>query len=900
MDWSSRIRTVLTTTTPAPDDDVVEELAQHAAAMYQSARAEGLSEADAARAVEAQVEGWRAEGAALRRRVRRTPVVEPPPAVATSRIAGVTQDLRYAARLLRRQPRAAFLAVLTMALGIGATTVLFSVTYGVLLKPLPWPNADRLIVLKETRGGNAPRFGSFTNAAYFAWSEAPSTVTGIAAWSQRMVTLTGSGDAERIRITTATADLFPVLGVTPLIGTVFGRQDERNPVIVLAEGFWRERFGADPAVLGRTVHLDGHPFTVIGVLADRANFPDRQSRAIVPFVVPPATGNTLALFEGLAALAPGATPAQAEAEGTTRGKFAADTGLTTTAIFGGAGPLGITAQPLRDALAAEVRTPLIVLLAAVALLLATATANVASVQLARTNTRVREMAIRAALGAGSARVTRQLLTENLVLGAIGGAAGLALAWLLHRLLPTLLPADFPRIDDLGLDAAVIAFALVVSLAAGVVFGFFPALLVRRRDLVPALAKDGPAAGAGGARSRTAQARMLIMAAQVAIACVLLVGASLLGRSFVALVSADRGYDPADVHAARLSMPEALFPAPERRFALIEQVLRRLEGTPGMSSVAITTDLPLAPGATTAGFQMKSPEAEGGTVQVQASPRVVSPRYFNLLGMRVSAGRTFTDEDTEASEPVVIVNGAFARRYLGRSPLGARIPMAFGPSDDSTRMTTVIGILDDVRYVAASEASHPELYYSYRQLGGRLPVQSVTLLARTAEDGARVASAMRLAVREADEQVALDPVLPLSERLLTTLARPRLYAALLGAFAVCAVVIAAVGLFGVMSYSVSQRSRELAIRVALGARRADILRLVLQQGLGVTVAGLAAGVLASLWLTRLLAAQLFGISPHDAWTFAAVPVFLVAIGTLACLFPARRAATLDPLRLLRSE
>ena len=899
MDWTSRIRNAFTGAAHHPDEGVVEELAQHAKAVYEAARADGCSHDEGDRRVADLLEQWRVEAAALRHRSRRLPVVAPPPVAPPSRFAGLAGDLRYAARLLRRQPRHALLTVLTMALGIGATTILFSVTYGVLVKPLPWANADRVVVLKETRGGSAPRFGDFTNAAYLAWRDESATLENIAAWSQRVVTLTDAGEPERIRITAATATLFPVLGARPLIGSFFEQKDETLPVIVLSEGLWRQRFGADPAVLGSPVHLDGESYTIVGILPDSAAYPNRQARAIVPFRVPPASLNHLSLFSAIALLRPRVTPAQAVAEGTARGRLAPDTGMTTMAIFGSNGPVAIAAHPLREALTADVRRPLIVLLIAVGLLLATATANVASLQLARTTVRAREMAIRAALGAGGARVTRQLLVESLLLGVIGGATGVGFTLLLHGVLPAVLPADFPRADDVGVDAAVLAFGLAVSLATSVVFGLLPVWHVRRLNLVETLAEDGTAPVGSGVRTRTARARLLIISAQVAIACVLLVGASLLGRSFMSLLTADRGFDPTSVLSARLAMPAAVYRTEEHRFAAIARILDRLSAMPGVADVAFTSELPLTPGGSTSAFNLKSHVADGGIVRVQASPRIVSPRYFPALRIGTIAGRGFSDLDTEASDPVVVVNQTFARQYLGNAPLGSRLPTgAYAPAGGPPREWTVIGVVEDVRYVTSTDSSQPELYYCYRQMGGRLPVQTVTLLARTSGDPGSSGAALRAAVREADQRLVADVVMPLEQRLLTSLARPRLYAVLLGGFAGAAVVIAAVGLFAALSFSVAQRARELAIRAALGASRREIVRLVLRQGLSVTAGGIAAGMLASMWLTRVLSTQLYGVTPHDRLTFALVPLVLLAVGALACLLPARRAANLDLLRTLR--
>jgi predicted permease len=899
VDWKDRIRTTFAGASHVPSDEVLEELAQHAGATYEAARADGCTAEEADRRMADLLHRWLADPNALQHRSRRLDVVEPPAVVSASRFAGLAQDIRYAARLLRRQPRHALITILTMALGIGATTALFSVTYGVLMRPLPWPHADRIVVLKETRGGSAPRFGAFTNAAYLAWRAEAGTIENLAAWSQRVVTLSGTGDPERIRITAASASLFAALGAHPLIGSLFEEKDETSPVIVLSEALWRRRFGGHPAVLGRLIQLDGEAYSVTGVLPDDLVYPDRQARAIVPFAVRPAAGNFLAMFNAVAVLRPGVTAAQAASEGTARGRFVADTGLTTMAIFGSNGPVEVTVQPLHDAMTADVRQPLIVLLAAVALLLATATANVASLQLARTTTRSRELAIRAALGAGGARVTRQLLVESLLLGLAGGAAGLALTWTLHRSLTSLLPADFPRVDDLGIDTTVVVFSFVLSVGTGILFGLLPALRARRLDLVEALAENGTAPLGAGVRSRTARARLAIMAGQVAIACVLLVGASLLVRSFVALLNADRGYDSSGVLSARLSLPATMYPAPERRLAIIERVLTRLGGMPGVTTAAFTSELPLTPGGSTSAFTLKSPAAGGGVVKVQASPRIVSPHYFSALGMRLIAGRPFSDADTETSERGVIVNQAFARRYLGDSPLGWKVPVAgYGSREGQQLEATVIGVVGNVRYVTAADNSQPEMYYSYRQLEGRLPVQTVTLLVRTSSETALDTTALRSVLREADDRLVAEPVIPLEQRMRTTLARPRLYAVLLAGFAGFALVIAGVGLFGVLSYSVSQRSRELAIRSALGARRMDIVRLVLLQGLAITLAGLAAGMAAATWLTRQLSTQLYGVTPHDTLTFVLVPLMLLVAGALACVVPAQRAARLDPLRVLR--
>ena len=804
-------------------------------------------------------------------------------------------DLRFSFRLLRRERRHTLSVSATMALAIGASTLLFAVTYGVLMKPLPWPNAGRLVLLNETRGGNAPRFGAFSNAAFHAWRDSPRTIDGLAAWSQRAATLTGSADPERIRVVAASASLFQALGVAPLIGSFFTEADEtaaRGPVVVLSEQVWRQRFGGDPGVLGRAVQLDGQAHTVVGVLADAAAFPDRTIRAWLPFRVPPVVGNSLSMFNAIAAVRPDSTPSLAAEEGTVRGRDAPDTAMTTTAIFGSNGALGVTATPMQAAMTADVRRPLIVLLAAVGLLLLAATANVASLQLARATTRRREMAIRAALGAAGGRAMRQLLIESLILGLTGGAAGLLLASLLHRSLPSLLPADFPRVADLAFDSRVVAFALLASMVTSLVFGVLPALQVRRLDLVGALTEDGGGSAGLARASRTARVRLAIMAGQVAVACVLLVGASLLGRSFVRLLDADRGYDPAGVLTARLSMSGSQY-TPERRHLLIAGILDRLRGTPGLEYAAFTSEMPLTAGGSTVGFSMRGPD---GPVAVQASPRVVSPELIQALALRVASGRGFTPSDTDTSPPVAIVNQAFARRYLKGSALGAEVPLGVGYMDPVP--ATIVGVLDDVRYLSAADTTQPEIYYSFLQLRRRLTVPVVTVLLRTTGDPATLTPALRTAVTEADGGLVPDAVSSLEARILTGLARPRLYALLVGGFAVLALLVASVGLFGVLSYSIAQRSRELAVRSALGATRGDIMRLVFRQGSLVAAVGVIAGLAIAATLTRSMAALLYGVTAYDPTTFVVVPIVLFAVSALACALPARRAARENPLTALR--
>lgn len=890
-DWKRLIGERLEFSGHPVDIDVVEELAQHASAAWATARAEGLEPEAADARVHRLIDGWLREASALRHPSYRVAVEPPPPERRTYLFAGVIQDIRYALRLFRRKPAFVFVVLTTMALGIAASTSLFSVTYGVLAKPLPWPESDRLVLLKETRGGQPARFGSFTNASYRAWRDAPDSVEAIAAWAPRFLTLTDAGDRERIRGMAATASLFDVLRVRPLIGATFSAGDETaGGVVVISESLWQQRFGRDPGVLGRVLQLDGTAHRVTGVLPRQGGYPDPDVLAWVPLHVPPTTGNTISMFDAIARLRPGVTAAQASAEGTSRAGAPVESsnfGMVLNAVFGSDGAPQVTATPLRDALTADVQRPLLLLLGAVGLLFIVATGNIAGLQLAHATTRIRELAIRTALGANPSRITRQLLVENVLLSVTGGLLGLGLALAVDRALPSLLPADFPRLQQLGLDRVAMVFAVVVSIIAGVIFGIVPVLRARRMNLVHSLAEDGGSPAGAAGRTRIARARLLIMTAQVAIACVLLIGASLLARSFSALVHSDRGFDPANVLTARVQMPAFAYP-PARRAELTETILERLRRVEGVTAVTFSDGPPLGVFGGTA-FKLDGRQA-------QASSRTVSPGYFTAMGMRLAGGRDFTDDDVASNRPVFIVNRTFARQYLRPDPVGQRIR---GLVSESSEHWEVIGVVEDVRHRGVTAPVEPEIY-RYRARGDvRTYSPSPTFIVRSAGDPMRLAATLRAVVRQQDPLLTIDSLMTMEERVIAGLARPRLYAILLGAFGGLALVITGVGLLAVLSYVVAQRSRELALRTALGASQADIVRLVLGQGAVVCLAGLAIGLPAAWLLSGTIRGLLFGIAPHDPLTFAIVPAVLLAATIIACVSPAIRAIRLNPLQLLRS-
>ena len=821
------------------------------------------------------------------------------------------QDLRYAWRLLRKQPAYATLVVATMALGIAATTVVGSVAYGVLLKPLPWADAPRLVRLYETREGSTRRFRPMmTNASYRAWREHATTVDALGAWSAERVAMPGYAGAPRMSIAEVTPTLFPMLQATPALGRTFVPGDDepgRASIAIISHGLWTQRYGSRADVIGQTVRFDTTTYTIVGVMPQSFAFPDRETAAWIPFYVEPVTapgrdGFSISMFQAIGRLRPGVTAEQAAAEGTARGRTVGNIGVVAMAVFGSDGPAIVSAVPMLDALTGDVKPALLILLAAVALLLVTATANVASLQLARASSRRRELAIRSALGAARARLVRQTLVENLLLGLLGGAAGLFLAAIMHRALPSLLPAGFPRVEDVAFGWQIQAFTVAVALAAGIGCGLLPALQIGRHDLVPALTEDSRAPAGGGLRTRTARVRALIMTAQVAIACVLLVGALLLTRSFVRLLDANLGYDASNVLTARLVLADGEY-TPERRLAILDDVRQRLAAVPGVTQAAFSNSIPFTGGEALSSFPLK--RRDGSSIQVQSGMRQVSPGYFAAMGQRVLEGRGFTAQDVDAPGASVIVNREFSRKYLDGKALGWMIPGRRPvPAGSTPQDLPIVGVVEDTVRRDVTDTPQPEIYYTPSHALDATSMQKIlasdlNVVVKTSVDPREVVASLRSIVSAAAPAAPLESVMTMRDRVAGSLSRPRLYAVLLGTFAGFALAIAGVGLFGVLSYSVALRTREIGVRAALGAQPRDIVRLVVRQAAAIAGAGLAAGLVASFWMTTALGTFLYGVTPHDFLTFAAVAVTLLVTSVLASIVPARRAATVDPVSVLRS-
>jgi len=868
--WAARVRGRLG---PEADADVVLELAQHAAASYAAARAEGASAEQAERAVEAELAGWSGAQAGLGRRPRRPTLVEPAPGGASG-VAGALHDLRHAARSLRRQPGHSAVVVLTMAVGIGATTLLFSVVHGVLLRPLPWPRAERLVRLAETREGATRQWPwMFTNASYLPWLEDPATIEALGGWRKDTVTLTGRGDPERLSLADVTPSLFPMLSVTPELGEALSEAHATDGVLLLSHALWQQRFGGRPDAIGQVVELDGRPHRVLGVMPRGFEFPDSEARAWRPLGVPPVVGadgtsRGISLFAAMALLRPGVSPAQAAEEATRRARLGPDPGMVALALFGTKGAVRIQAVPAKEALVAEVRPALLLLLGSVGLLLAAATANVASLQLARATARRRELAVRAALGAGGARLGRLLLAESVLLGLAGGGLGLALAAAGQGALPALLPPGFPRPDAIAIDALVAGAAVALSLGTGVAFGLLPALFAAR-------------------------VRAAILTGQVAVATLLLLGALQVGRSFLAMLGTERGFEPANLLVARLPMSHALF-SPARRREIPERLVERLRALPAVRHAAFTSIVPLAPNEAVAAFTV--PEGTRGAAdgRLHTAVRLVSADYFSALGRRLVAGRWFSETDAAGSPDVLVVNRTFARRYLGDAAVGSVLPIRL---EEGRERWQVIGVVEDVKQARLTEPPQPELFASYRQRPSAALAEPV-LVVRTGGAPEALVPTLRALVAEQEPALALGSIRTMQDMVETSLARPRLYSLLLGLFAACAIAIAGVGLFGVLSYAVALRTREIGLRVALGARPRDVVRLVAGRALRLTCLGLALGLLAAAFLGRFVASLLYGVRPQDPLGVAVVVVALVGVAGLASALPALRAARIDPQRALR--
>ena len=802
-------------------------------------------------------------------------------------------DLRYAARRLLRSPGFTVLAVLTVGLGVGATTVMFSAVNGVLLKPLSYPEPDRLVMIRGATRAQPGRPGVISYPDYRDWRQESRSFETMAALRPADVTVAGPGGPERIQGARVTASFFQTLRVAPAVGHLFPADVDRpggEPVVVLGHGLWR-RLGADPALVGRSITLSGQPHTVIGILPQSFR-PPREVEPAEVFAPLALDGEALEQRGNrslvvIGRLRSGVSVDQARAE-----LAAVALRLEKEHVDSNTG-VGAMMESLHADTVGELRQPILVLLGAVAFVLLIACTNMANLVLPRALARQREVAIRAALGARRSRLVRQLLTESILLGVMGGVTGLALAhWGLGALV-SLAPASTPRLFDIALDGRVLGFSLALSLATGVAFGLAPALSASRTDVQTALHESGRSPRL----ARHPVARLLVVA-EIALSLVLMAGAGLLLESFRRVLSVDPGFDPHDVLTLAVSLPGTRYPRPDQRAGFYAELLERVRTLPGVISAAAITPLPLgADGGIATRFTVEGQPASAPGQKPRAEYRAVTSGYFETMRIPLKKGRTFDAGDRREAPAVAVVNETLAAQVMpGLDPLGQRIRIGIGTDESDPRTFEVVGVVGDVRPSGRHVPAPPEIYVPH-------PQQSwswMSLVVRTSGDAGALAGALRREVAALDSEQSVYSVRPLLELLSDSLAARRFIMALLGAFALIGLALATVGVYGVLAESVERRRGEIGLRLAVGADPGDMLRMVLGQAARLATAGVSLGLVAAFALTRVMQGLLFGVGATDPATFAAVAGVLAMAALLASYLPARRAARLDPAALLREE
>ena len=853
-----------------------EEMRQHLDDEYHALRAAGSSHEDAMAALAEDVAS--ASPAAAR------PVEE------------IRTDLRYALRSLRKHPAFTAVVLLTLALGIGANAAIFSVVNAVLLRPLPYQNADRLVVI----WGDLHRPGVNeipTSAGEFAdYRDRTHVFEHVAAYDTLGFNLTGSGEPERLEGAIVTASLFPLLGASAQVGRTFLNAEEqpgRDQVVVLGHALWIRRFNGDPAIVGQMVLLDGKPVQVVGVMPATFQYPDPGIEIWKPILL-----DAEALSEdnrgshgytALARLKPGVTLAQAQAD------LAA-----VTATFKLEHPgnyrsgFSTKLRPLQEEIVGDTGRPLLILLGAVAVVLLIACANVSNLLLARAASRRKEIALRTALGASRSRLVRQLLTESVLVAIVGGGMGLVLAAWGVDLLVASAPDTIPRLSEVGVDRRVVLFAAIVSLGTGLLLGIVPALRASGAPLGETL-KDG---GRGGDGATHGRAGRLLVIAEVALSLVLLVGAGLLIHSFARVQRVEPGFDSRDVLTLRLALPESRYSTFQKGEAFFDEVFTALRSRPDVRAVAAANALPFSGIGGSRTFHIEGREPKRPEDQTEEQLRIVTDAYFATMKIPVVKGREFSDRDTLGGPRVALVNEALASKHWpSESPIGKRV--AF--SRDEPQWYEIVGIVGNVKHRGLDAADRPELYVPYRQpLFANWTVRPMYVAVRTAGDSLAVAATVRRQLARVDRDQPISDVRTMDERIGRSLAGRRFNMILLGAFAALALTLAAIGIYGVVAYSVTERTHEIGVRLALGAQRRDVMAMIVAQGMVMTAIGTAAGVVFALLLTRVMSSLLFGVSAADPVTFAAIPVLLGAVAFLACCIPARRATRVDPLVALRTE
>ena len=811
-------------------------------------------------------------------------------------MGGILQNLRYALRTLARRPGFTAVIVVTLALGIGANTAIFSVINAVVLRPMPYDSADELVMVWETNEeeGRDQSLVSYPN--FEDWKRQNDVFDGIGALQPRSFTLTGVDVPLRVRGAAVSSGFFAALRVNAAIGRTFHSQEDRAGapnVVVLSDGFWRRNFGADPDLVGRTLTLDGTEFTVIGVLPRDFDFPVRIAGAEL------WTPTGLAKmfldsrgahgFRTIARLKPEVTLQEAQVQMSTIAHRLEQQYPETNTGY------GVNIVPLHEQIVGDVRPALLILLGAVGLVLLIACANVANLLMARSEARTQELAVRAALGARRTRLMRQLLTESMLLGVLGAALGVVLALWSKDALVAIIPQELPRVAEIGIDGRVLAFTLVLAVSTGLVFGLAPALHATRLNLLESL-KEGRLTTAPGGRHRL---RWLLVVSEVAMALVLLVGAGLLMRSFHRVTNVQLGFLPESVMTFEMSPPRAAYPSGDERAQLYQQVLERLRTLPGVKSAGASTTLPLSGdgiGLAVSVLGWEETAVPGDLVVLFDS---VSPDYFETMGFPLLSGRMFTEQDGRKGRGVMLINEAMAqaarRLRPDVDPIGLRLKISTHFDENEPEYYEVVGIVGNVRE-AATDEPEPHMYVPFQQQTWR----SMYFAIRTAGDPMALTGAIRSEISGVTKAVAAYNFKTLERYLSDSVAHRRFAMLLLGIFAALALALSAVGIYGMLSYSVAERVHEIGVRVALGALRGDVLRFVLLRGLTLTAVGLSLGIVISLAVTRVLASFLYETGTADPVTLVGVSLLLVAVALLACYVPARRATKVDPVVALRCE
>ncbi len=800
------------------------------------------------------------------------------------------QDLRYAARTFRRSPGFLLLTALTIAVGVGANAAIFSIVNAVLLRPLPYPRASELVLVTDTNRQTRQSNGDATPANFLDWRVRQHSFSGLSAFRQASFTVSTADRPERVAGAIVTANFFDVLDVNPAIGRRFRAGDEgpgAARVALLSDGLWRQRFGARPDVIGQTVRFNDEPHVVVGVMPAGIDYPD-QARVWVPAhwrvpddpLVPaadPSAQRGHGYFSVMARLERGRTIDSAQAD------MDAVAASLERDFPNDNRDVGALVTSLRSDLVADVKPTILLLFAAVGLLLLIATANVSGLLLARATARHQEMAVRIALGASRTRILMQLLTESVVLSGIGGAAGVLLAMWLVGPLVRLSPSDLGIAGAVTVDRSVLAFGLVVSTLSGLLFGLAPAHQLLRLN-VHADLKQGARGGTSVGQRRI---RATLVAGEIALSLVLLVGAGLTIRSFVKLQHEPAGFSPDRVLTVGVSLPAARYPTPAMKAQFWQQTLDSLRQVPGVEVAGATSRLPLLPGNSTRGLTIRDLPPN---TQASAHYRTATPDYFRAMGIQILRGRVFQESDREGRPLVAVVSASAAQRYWpNRNPIGERFSI-------NEPAITIVGVVADVHAASLDTPPQPTVYVPYRQD----PWPFMTFALRTTAAPSALTNAVRDAIWRVDKEQPVGAVLTMDQQLSNSLTRRRFSVTLLSAFGAVAVSLAAIGLYGVLAFIVAQRRREIGVRMALGAQPRDVVADVLGHGLRLAAVGIVAGIALALGTTRLVSSLLFGTSPTDVVTFAAVAALLVAIAAGASLVPALRASRVDPLIALRDE